>query len=202
MGGAALGLGMSASPAEAEKELSPRAVLIVDDEPSICLFLAEMLQATGHPILTAGSVADAMGHVRTRTVAVVIVDVQLGGADGIAFLQQALDVDNRLMGIVMTGHGNIELAVRAMKSGAADFLTKPFQAELVRVAVSRLLELYRLRQENTVLTRTLIRSGNIQLRTIPLADFSRGNRPFSPFGQMRSTGSLPCANDKRSSLNS
>ena len=78
----------------------------------------------------------------------------------------------------MTGHGNIELAVRAMKSGAADFLTKPFQVELVRRSVSRLLELYRLRQENTVLTRTLIRSGNIQLRTVPLADFSRGNRPF------------------------
>ena len=108
----------------------------------------------------------------------IVVDVQLAGTDGIAFLQQALEIDRRLLGIVMTGHGNIELAVRAMKAGAADFLTKPFQTELVRLTVSRLLELYRLRQENTVLTRTLIRSGNIQLRTIPLADFSRGNRPF------------------------
>ena len=179
MGSAALGTGVpQISPAESEKELSPRAVLIVDDEPSICLLLSEMLQSTGHPVLTAGSVDEALGHLRTRSIAVVIVDVQLGGADGIAFLQQALDVDNRLLGIVMTGHGNIEMAVRAMKSGAADFLTKPFQVELVRLTVSRLLELYRLRQENTVLTRTLIRSGNIQLRTVPLADFSRGNRPF------------------------
>lgn len=179
MGSAALGTGVPlTSPAESEKELSPRAVLIVDDEPSICLLLSEMLQSTGHPVLTAGSVDEALSHLRARSIAVVIVDVQLGGTDGIAFLQQALDVDNRLLGIVMTGHGNIELAVRAMKSGAADFLTKPFQVELVRLAVSRLLELYRLRQENTVLTRTLIRSGNIQLRTVPLADFSRGNRPF------------------------
>lgn len=179
MGSAALGTGVpQTSPAESEKELSPRAVLIVDDEPSICLLLSEMLQSTGHPVLTAGSVDEALSHLRARSVAVVIVDVQLGGADGIAFLQQALDVDNRLLGIVMTGHGNIEMAVRAMKSGAADFLTKPFQVELVRLTVSRLLELYRLRQENTVLTRTLIRSGNIQLRTVPLADFSRGNRPF------------------------
>lgn len=179
MGSAALGTGVpQTSPAESEKELSPRAILIVDDEPSICLLLSEMLQSTGHPVLTAGSVDEALGHLRTRSIAVVIVDVQLGGADGIAFLQQALDVDNRLLGIVMTGHGNIEMAVRAMKSGAADFLTKPFQVELVRLTVSRLLELYRLRQENTVLTRTLIRSGNIQLRTVPLADFSRGNRPF------------------------
>ncbi len=179
MGSAALGTGVpQTSPAESEKELSPRAILIVDDEPSICLLLSEMLQSIGHPVLTAGSVDEALGHLRTRSIAVVIVDVQLGGADGIAFLQQALDVDNRLLGIVMTGHGNIEMAVRAMKSGAADFLTKPFQVELVRLTVSRLLELYRLRQENTVLTRTLIRSGNIQLRTVPLADFSRGNRPF------------------------
>lgn len=164
--------------AQSDKELAPRAVLIVDDEPSICLLLAEMLQSTGHPVLTAGSVTEALTLIKAHPVAVLIVDVQLAGTDGIGFLQQALDVDNRLLGIVMTGHGNIELAVRAMKSGAADFLTKPLEVEIVRPAVSRLLELYRLRQENTVLTRTLIRSGNIQLRTVPLADFSRGNRPF------------------------
>lgn len=165
-------------PATADKELAPRAVLIVDDEPSICQLLSEMLKPTGHPMLMAGSVTEALALLKAHPIAVLIVDVQLAGTDGIGFLQQALEVDSRLLGIVMTGHGNIELAVRAMKSGAADFLTKPFEAELVKQAVSRLLELYRLRQENTVLTRTLIRSGNIQLRTVPLADFSRGNRPF------------------------
>ena len=179
MGTVALGRSLpQASSAQSDKELAPRAVLIVDDEPSICLLLSEMLQFTGHPILTAGSGSEALTLLKAHPIAVLIVDVQLAGTDGIGFLQQAFDVDNRLLGIVMTGHGNIELAVRAMKSGAADFLTKPFEVELVRQAVSRLLELYRLRQENTVLTRTLIRSGNIQLRTVPLADFSRGNRPF------------------------
>lgn len=165
-------------PAESDKEMSPRAVLIVDDEPAICQLMAEMLRSAGHLVLTAGSADEALACLRTRPIAVIVVDVQLTNTDGIAFLQQALEIDSRLLGIVMTGHGNIELAVRAMKAGAADFLTKPFQIELVRRSVSRLLELYRLRQENTVLTRTLIRSGNIQLRTIPLADFSRGNRPF------------------------
>ena len=165
-------------PAEPDKDMAPRAVLIVDDEAAICLLLAEMLRSAGHSVLTAGSAEEALAFLRTRPIALIVVDVQLAGTDGIAFLQQALEIDRRLLGIVMTGHGNIELAVRAMKAGAADFLTKPFQTELVRLTVSRLLELYRLRQENTVLTRTLIRSGNIQLRTIPLADFSRGNRPF------------------------
>ena len=62
MGGAALGSRTPvASPVEVDKELSPRAVLIVDDEPAICLLLAEILQDTGHPILTAGSVEEAPG---------------------------------------------------------------------------------------------------------------------------------------------
>jgi DNA-binding response OmpR family regulator len=165
-------------PAAPDKELSPRSVLIVDDEPSICALLAEMLRTAGHPVLTASSADEALSQLHARPIAVLLVDVQLATTDGIDFLERALKVDSRIMSIVMTGHGNIELAVRAMKAGAADFLTKPFQIDLVRVAVSRLLELYRLRQDNTLLTRSLIRAGNIQLRTVPLADFSRGNRLF------------------------
>jgi DNA-binding response OmpR family regulator len=168
----------SASPSAPDKELSPRAVLVVDDEPAICLLLTEMLGPMGHPVLTAVTPDEALAQLRKQPVAVLLVDVQLATTDGIDFLGRALEVDSRILSIVMTGHGNIELAVRAMKAGAADFLTKPFQIDLVRASVSRLLELYRLRQENTVLTRSLIRSGNIQLRTVPLADFSRGNRLF------------------------
>ena len=166
----------AASPSE--KELSPRAILVVDDEPAICLLLSEMLRPTGHPVLTACTPDEALAQLRLQPVAVLLVDVQLATTDGIDFLGKAPEVDSRILSIVMTGHGNIELAVRAMKAGAADFLTKPFQVDLVRLTVSRLLELYRLRQENTVLTRSLIRSGNIQFRTVPLTDFSRGNRLF------------------------
>lgn len=170
----------AAAPAVPDKELSPLAVLVVDDESSICTLLAEMLQSTGHRVLTAGSAEEALACLRTHQIAVLIVDVQLAGTDGIAFLEQALEVDGRLLGIVMTGYGNIELAVRAMKAGAADFLAKPLQLDLVHATVSRLLELYRLRRENTLLKNTLIRSGNLRLRTVPLADFGRGNRPVGP----------------------
>jgi DNA-binding response OmpR family regulator len=152
-------------------------VLILDDEPAICELLAEMLLSAGHSVLTARSADEALAHLRTHPIAILIVDVQLAGIDGITFLERALEVDSRLLGIVMTGHGNIDLAVRAMKAGAADFLTKPFQIELVHLTVSRLLELYRLRQENKVLKNTLIRSGNIRMRSMPMADFSRGNKP-------------------------
>jgi len=165
------------APTVPDKELSPLTVLIVDDESAVCTMLAEMLHSTGHRILTAGSAEVAFGCLRTHQIAVLIVDVQLAGIDGITFLEQALEIDGRLLGIVITGFGNIELAVRAMKAGAADFLAKPLQLDLVQATVSRLLELYRLRRENTLLKTTLIRSGNLRLRTVPLADFGRGNRP-------------------------
>ena len=143
--------------------------MVVDDEPAICLLLTEMLSSTGHPVLTAPSADEALAQLRRHPIAVLIVDVQLATTDGIAFLERALEVDSRILSIIMTGHGNIELAVRAMRAGAADFLTKPFQIELVRLAVSRLLELYRLRQENTVLTRTFD-----SLREYPVADGALG----------------------------
>lgn len=165
------------APAVPDKDLSPLAVLVVDDESAVCTMLAEMLHSTGQRILTAGSAEEALGCLRTHHIAVLIVDVQLADTDGIAFLEQALNIDGRLQGIVITGYGNVELAVRAMKVGAADFLAKPLQLDLVQATVSRLLELYRLRRENTLLKTTLIRSGNLRLRTVPLADFGRGNRP-------------------------
>jgi CheY-like chemotaxis protein len=165
-----------------EKELAPRAILVVDDELPIRDLLAEMLRGDGHCVLTASNAEEALARLRSQPVAILITDVQLPGTDGITVLQQALDYDPRLLGIVMTGYGNVETAVRAMKAGAADFLAKPFQQDLVQLTVTRLLELYRLRQENTVLKNTLIRSGNIRLRTVPLADFARGNSPVGEDG--------------------
>jgi len=165
-----------------EKELTPRAILVVDDEAAIRDLLAEMLRSAGHSVCTAGNAQEAMLQLHREPVAILITDVQLPGTDGITILQQALEYDSRILGIVMTGYGNVETAVRAMKAGAADFVSKPFQIDLVQLTVTRLLELYRLRQENTVLKNTLIRSGNIRVRTVPLADFGRGNAPVGEDG--------------------
>ena len=73
----------AASPSE--KELSPRAILVVDDEPAICLLLSEMLRPTGHPVLTACTPDEALAQLRLQPVAVLLVDVQLATTDGIDF---------------------------------------------------------------------------------------------------------------------
>jgi flagellar biosynthesis/type III secretory pathway protein FliH len=82
-----------------------------------------------------------------------------------------LEMESGMLGLVITGHGNIDMAVRAMKAGASDFLAKPFQNDLVRHTVTRLMELHRLRHENSVLKHAIIRSGNIRLTRMALTDF-------------------------------
>jgi flagellar biosynthesis/type III secretory pathway protein FliH len=104
-------------------------------------------------------------------VALLIVDVQLPDMDGIALLQRVFETNRAILGVVITGYGNIDMAVRAMKAGASDFLAKPFEMELVRHAVTRLMELYRLRQENTVLKHAIIRTGHVRLTRPPMTDF-------------------------------
>lgn len=109
--------------------------------------------------------------VKQSVPALLIVDVSLPDQDGIALLEAAQIIDNRIIGVVMTGAPTVELAVRAMKAGATDFLMKPIQNDAVLMTARRLLELHRLRAENTVLKHAAIRSGAVRLASIPLQTF-------------------------------
>ena len=153
------------------QDLSPKCILVVDDEESIRNLLAALLREGGHNVIKAGNATEALACLKSNPVAVLIVDVQLPDMDGITLLQQAIEQERNLLGLVMTGYGNVDVAVRAMKAGAADFISKPFQADLVRLTVTRLMELHRLRQENSVLKNAMIRSGNIRLTRMALTDF-------------------------------
>ena len=76
----------------------------------------------------------------------------------------------------MTGYGTVDLAVQAMKAGAAEFLMKPFETEVLQRTVNRLLDLYHLRSENTVLKQAVIRASGVRCRSLPLTDFDTGDR--------------------------
>ena len=158
------------------QDLSPKCILVVDDEESVRNLLAELLHEGGHNVITAGTAMEALACLKNNPVAVLIVDVQLPDMDGITLLQQAIEQERNLLGLVMTGYGNVDVAVRAMKAGASDFIAKPFQTDLVRLTVTRLMELHRLRQENTVLKNAIIRSGNIRLTRMVLTDLETRNR--------------------------
>ena len=151
-------------------------ILVVDDEEAIRELLVTLLQSAGHRVRAVGSAREAHAALKESPVSLLITDVKLPDQDGIALLQQACERDSRMMGLVMTGYGTVDLAVQAMKSGAAEFLMKPFENEALQLAVNRLLELYYLRSENTVLKQAVIRASGVRCRSLALTDFATGDR--------------------------
>lgn len=158
------------------------AILVVDDEESVRDLVATILRGEGYQVALAATGHEALQHVKTSPVDLLIADIKLPDMDGISLIQQAFAIHAKLLAIAMTGYGSVDLAVNAMKAGAADFLTKPFPRDLVVLTVKRLADLRRLQQENTVLKHSLIRSGGIRLNALALADFANGGRVEGPDG--------------------
>lgn len=103
--------------------------------------------------------------------ALLIIDASLPDRDGIGVLEEAQRIDSRMLGVVMTGAASVELAVRAMRAGSSDFLTKPFQHDVVLTTVRRLLEVHRQRADQTVVKHAAVRSGAVRLQSVPFQTF-------------------------------
>jgi flagellar assembly protein FliH len=151
-------------------------ILVVDDEEAIRGLLVTLLQSAGHRVRAVGSAREAHAALKESPASLLITDVKLPDQDGIALLQQACELDHRMMGLVMTGYGTVDLAVQAMKAGAAEFLIKPFENNVLQLVVNRLLDLYHLRSENTVLKQAVIRASGVRCRSLALTDFGTGDR--------------------------
>jgi DNA-binding NtrC family response regulator len=130
-------------------------VLIVDDDPAVRDVLQEALMQEEYNVSTAEDGAAAIQAVKESVVHIVITDFQLPDIDGLAIIDRLAKFDAKIIPIMMTGFGTIETAVRAMKSGAFDFITKPFDLETVAVVVRRAAEVLRLRQENHLLRKAV-----------------------------------------------
>lgn len=146
-------------------------VVVVDDDDGIRRLFHELFTPEGLSLRVAGSAREAAAMIAQSPPALLIVDVALPDGDGIAVLEEAQRTDSRVIGVVMTGSPTIELAVRAMKAGAADFLLKPVQNDAMLATARRLLELYRQRAEQTVLKHAAVQSGAVRLRSLPLQTF-------------------------------
>ncbi len=92
---------------------------------------------------------------KDSVVHIVITDFQLPDIDGLEIIDRLAKLDAKIIPIMMTGFGTIETAVRAMKSGAFDFITKPFDLEAVAVVIRKAAEVLRLRQENHLLRKAV-----------------------------------------------
>ena len=122
-------------------------ILIVDDEPSVLLETAASLKRHYEP-LTAASAEEAERILTSQRVDLLLTDLKLPGKDGLALLEWAKAANPDLPVVVMSGHGSIEDAVKAVRLGAADFVEKPFGPDRLHVTVERALEVRALQREN------------------------------------------------------
>jgi DNA-binding NtrC family response regulator len=135
-------------------QLTPRgSILIVDDEVELMRALCESLSDQGFHVVGVTNAADALAELAKGDFQLMLSDLMMPGIDGIQLLREALKIDTDLIGIIMTGQGTIQTAVEAMKSGAFDYILKPFRMQQILPVLERALEVSRLRHENVRLRR-------------------------------------------------
>ncbi len=128
-------------------------ILIVDDEASIRAMIKGILEDEGYAIRQAANSAQAYEQVKARAPQLVILDIWLQNSehDGLQILASLKEDDPHLPVLMISGHGNIETAVTAIKQGAYDFIEKPFKSDRLLLMIERALETARLRRENEAL---------------------------------------------------
>jgi two-component system nitrogen regulation response regulator NtrX len=125
-------------------------ILVVDDEADIRELVAGILSDEGYAVRTAADSEAALAAIRARKPALLVLDIwmQGGGMDGLELLDLIKELDPDLPVLMISGHGNIETAVNAIKRGAYDFLEKPFKSDRLLLLVDRAIEAAQLRREN------------------------------------------------------
>ncbi|WDT80117.1 MAG: response regulator [Candidatus Manganitrophus sp.] len=116
-----------------------RPILVVDDDPAMRLALSESLRQSGHPVVIASSGEEALRHCREQAIGLMMTDIRMPGMSGMDLFQEAKKLMPSLPIIIMSAFGTIQAAVEAMKSGAFDYLVKPFSQEALETVVQRAL---------------------------------------------------------------
>jgi len=134
---------------------SRTAILVVDDEQAVRDVLSEGLQDSGYRCASASNGSDALELLKTDQYSLVLSDIDMPKMDGVKLLQAVKQLSADIEVVMITGVVDVEVAVRAIRMGASDYLTKPFNLDQVRITVERALEKRRLIQENREYQRNL-----------------------------------------------
>ncbi len=133
-------------------------LLVVEDKSAMQQMLEATLTGEGFDVDIAGNGKEAIEKVKNRRYDLVLTDLKLPDVDGIEVLSKVKEIDPEMSVIVMTAYGTVETAVEAMKIGAFDFITKPFDTDRLSMLVNRALENRRLVAENILLKEELANS--------------------------------------------
>ncbi len=134
-------------------------ILVVDDEPNLRRVLSALLGRDGYDVHTAADGGEALKVLHDHHIDLVITDLKMPGLDGMGVLREALRMEPDLPIVMITAHGTVDNAVEALKTGAFDYITKPFDQAEVRAIVRKALDTRRLA------------SDDVQLHATPVTDF-------------------------------
>ena len=141
--------------AEPVADPHPPRILVVDDERSMRELLAIVLRREGYEVLLAENGRAAIGLLEREPVDLLISDIKMPDMSGVEVLRAAKSIDPDILGIMITAFASTDTAVEAMRLGACDYLSKPFDIDLLKMKVREKIENRQLRQENVLLKRTL-----------------------------------------------
>ncbi len=145
--------------------MKDRQILVVDDEAKMRRVLEIMLQKMGHRVLSAENGREALAIFQAKQVDLVITDLRMPEMDGIALLTSLRAQQSDVPVVVITAHGTIETAVTAMKHGACDYILRPFDIEVLELAVNKALSGAEVVRQNSFLKQEISRGWNAFIGT-------------------------------------
>ncbi|MDR0809658.1 MAG: sigma-54-dependent Fis family transcriptional regulator, partial [Gemmobacter sp.] len=141
-------------------------VAIVDDEADMRQSISQWLALSGFDTESFGSAEEALSTIGADFPGIVVSDIKMPGMDGMAFLKRLMGMDSGLPVIMITGHGDVPMAVEAMRLGAFDFLEKPFNPDRMTELAKRATQSRRLTLDNRALRRELSDGSTLMLKLI------------------------------------
>lgn len=145
---------------------SPSRIVVVDDEQDMRASISQWLSLSGFQPETFGSAEEALATLGPDFPGIVVTDIRMPGMDGMAFLKRLMGIDASLPVILITGHGDVPMAVEAIRLGAYDFLEKPFDPERMTELARNALKARGLALENRALRHELADGGTLMRRLV------------------------------------
>jgi two-component system C4-dicarboxylate transport response regulator DctD len=144
--------------------MKPAFVLLVEDEDELRRSTAQSLDLSGFQVRDIASAERALDFINPGFTGVVVTDIRMPGMDGMTLMGRIREIDADIPVILTTGHGDVQLAVKAMREGAYDFIEKPFAAENLTTVVTRALDRRNLVLENRLLRAVAGKRDDIEAR--------------------------------------
>ena len=123
-------------------------IIYIEDDKSVQFAYQQSMEMAGFTVLPADTAEDGLKLVRKHPASVVLTDIRLPGMSGVKLMEKVLAIDVAIPVVLITGHGDVEMAVNAMKQGAHDFIEKPCSSKRLTEILQRAVDKRRLELEN------------------------------------------------------